>query len=70
MHDGSLTPAAIALSARICFEMNKHAITFLPPWGPLEFFVPPFAWLERSKLDAMGRTLILRAELVGGATFS
>ena len=69
MHDGSLTPAAITLSARICIEMNKHAVTFLPPWGRWSF-VPPFAWLERSKLDAIGRTLILRAELVGGATFS
>ena len=40
MHDGSMTPAAITLSARICIEMNKHAVTFLPPWGPLEFCPP------------------------------
>ena len=33
VHDGSLTPATVALSARICIEMNKHAVTFLPPWG-------------------------------------
>lgn len=30
VHDGSLTPATVALSARICIEMNKHAVTFLP----------------------------------------
>jgi hypothetical protein len=40
MHDGSLTPAAITLSARICIEMNKHAVTFLPPGGRWSF-VPP-----------------------------
>jgi hypothetical protein len=69
MHDGSVTAAAITLSAQICIEMNEHAVTFLPPWGPVEF-CPPFGWRERSKLDAMGRTLILRAELGRGATFS
>jgi len=31
MHYGSLAPAAIALSAQICIEMNEHTITFLLP---------------------------------------
>ena len=70
MHDGSMTPAAITLSARICIEMNKHAVTFLPPWGPLEFCPPPLHGWKGANLVPWGRTLILRAELVGGATFS
>lgn len=41
MHDGSVTPAAITLSARICIEMNKHAVTFLPPSGARGILSPP-----------------------------
>ena len=94
MHDGSLAPATVTLSAQICIEMNEHAVTSwlfhlsarlrcrratlpLRYHGLLDQFghriierhlgaaevYPPLYTRNSSKLDAMRRTLILRAQL-------